>query len=134
MITVPVSRRTALGALVGATTLAFSPALRAQGNPKVRVGVLKFGTVNWELDSLKHNAFDKAHNVDVEVVYFAGEDATNVAILAREIDLIVSDWLWVSRLRSEGEDLALIPYSTAVGAIMVKQDSPIKAIPATPRE
>ncbi|RFC66783.1 MULTISPECIES: ABC transporter substrate-binding protein [Mesorhizobium] len=129
MITVPVSRRTALGALVGATTLAFSPALRAQGNPKVRVGVLKFGTVNWELDSLKHNAFDKAHNVDVEVVYFAGEDATNVAILAREIDLIVSDWLWVSRLRSEGEDLALIPYSTAVGAIMVKQDSPIKAIP-----
>lgn len=124
-----ISRRNALGTLAGVTAFALSPALRAQDLPKVRVGVLKFGTVNWELDSLKYNGFDKARNVDVEIVYFAGEDATNVAILAGEIDLIVSDWLWVSRLRSEGEDIALIPYSTAVGAIMVKEDSPIKAIP-----
>ena len=42
--------------------------------------------------------------------------------------MIVSDWLWVSRLRSEGEDLTLVPYSTAVGAIMVGQDSPIRTI------
>jgi len=129
MILLPVSRRAALGTLAGGVTLAFSGSLHAQSNPKIHVGVLKFGTVNWELDSLKHANFDKAHNIDVEVVYFAGEDATNVAMLAGEIDLIVSDWLWVSRLRSEGEDLALIPYSTAVGAIMVKEDSPIKALP-----
>lgn len=126
---IPVSRRTALGMLAAAFALPWGWNARAQALPKVRVGVLKFGTVNWELDSLKHNGFDKAHGMDVEIIYFAGEDATNVAMLAGEIDMIVSDWLWVSRLRSEGEDLALIPYSTAVGAIMVKQDSPIKAIP-----
>ena len=95
---------------------------------KVRIGVLKFGTVSWELDTLKHHKFDAANGIDLEVVYFAGEDATNVAMLAGEIDIIVSDWLWVSRLRSEGEDLTLAPYSTAVGAIMVRQESPIRTI------
>ena len=96
---------------------------------KVRVGVLKFGTVSWELDTLKHHGFDAANGIDLEVAYFAGEDATNVAMLAGEIDIIVSDWLWVSRQRTEGSDITLAPYSTAVGAIMVSQESPIK----TPR-
>ena len=49
-------------------------------------------------------------------------------MLAGEIDMIVSDWLWVSRQRSEGVDLTLAPYSTAVGAIMVRQGSPIRTI------
>jgi NitT/TauT family transport system substrate-binding protein len=93
------------------------------------VGILKFGTVNWELDTIKHNGFDTANGVDVEMVYFAGEDATNVAMLAGDLDVIVSDWLWVSRQRSEGADLTLAPYSTAVGAIMVKNDAPMRALP-----
>ena len=95
---------------------------------KVRIGVLKFGTVSWELDTLKHHGFDTANGVDLEVAYFAGEDATNVAMLAGEIDIIVSDWLWVSRQRTEGSDITLAPYSTAVGAIMVSQESPIKTL------
>ena len=97
--------------------------------PKIRVGILKFGTVNWELDTIKHNGLDTAQGIDVEVVYFAGEDATNVAMLAGDLDIIVSDWLWVSRLRSDGADLTLAPYSTAVGAIMVKEDAPMRTIP-----
>ena len=42
--------------------------------------------------------------------------------------MIVSDWLWVSRQRSEGSDVTQVPYSTAVGAIMVKEDSPIRSV------
>lgn len=123
-----ISRRAALSMLGAAGALAASPA-RAQAAPKIRIGVLKFGTVNWELDSLRQNGFDKAHGIEVEPVFFAGEDATNVALLGGDVHLIVSDWLWVSRLRSEGEDIALIPYSTAVGALMVKDGSPVKTIP-----
>jgi NitT/TauT family transport system substrate-binding protein len=95
---------------------------------RVRVGVLKFGTVNWELDTIKHHRLDTANGVDVVVTFFAGEDATNVAMLAGELDVIVSDWLWVSRQRTEGSDVTLFPYSSAVGAVMVKQDSPIKSL------
>lgn len=94
----------------------------------VRVGVLKFGTVNWELDTIKHNKLDEKYGVDVDIRFFAGEDATNVAMMAGDVDVIVSDWLWVSRQRASGADLTMVPYSTAVGALMVRDDSPIKTL------
>jgi NitT/TauT family transport system substrate-binding protein len=123
-----ISRRGALRlAALGTAAILARPGA-ASTAAKVRIGVLKFGTVSWELDTLKYHKFDAANGIDLEVVYFAGEDATNVAMLAGEIDIIVSDWLWVSRQRSEGDDVTLAPYSTAVGAIMVKEESPIRRI------
>lgn len=92
----------------------------------VRVGVLKFGTVSWELDTIKRHKLDEKHGITVDVQAFAGEDATNVALMAGAVDMIVSDWLWVSRQRATGADLAFVPYSTAVGAIMVPPESSIK--------
>ena len=91
----------------------------------VRVGVLKFGTVNWELDTIKHHKLDEKHGIDIDIRFFAGEEATNVAMMAGDVDVIVSDWLWVSRQRAAGEDLTFVPYSSAVGAIMVPDKSPI---------
>jgi NitT/TauT family transport system substrate-binding protein len=122
----PISRRHLLGLAASAASIALAE--RGITAPKVRIGVLKFGTVSWELDTLKHHGLDAANGIDLDVAYFAGEDATNVALLAGEIDIIVSDWLWVSRQRSEGGDLTLVPYSTAVGAIMVRQDSPVRKL------
>ena len=124
-----ISRRSVLCLAALGTTGLLSATSVAHAAAKVRIGVLKFGTVSWELDTLKHHEFDAANGIDLEVVFFASEDATNIAMLAGEIDIIVSDWLWVSRLRSEGDDVTLAPYSTAVGAIMVKEDSPIWTIP-----
>lgn len=92
----------------------------------IRVGVLKFGTVNWELDTIKRHKLDEKHGVNIDVRFFAGEDATNVAMMAGEVDIIVTDWLWVSRQRTSGEDLAFVPYSSSVGALMVRDGSPIK--------
>jgi NitT/TauT family transport system substrate-binding protein len=91
----------------------------------VRVGVLKFGTVSWELDTIKRHKLDEKYGITVDVQAFAGEDATNVALMAGAVDMIVSDWLWVSRQRATGMDLTFVPYSTAVGAIMVPPDSAI---------
>jgi len=94
----------------------------------VRVGVLKFGTVNWELDAMTHAGLDHAAGIDVEITAFAGEDASNVALQAGGVDVIVSDWLWVSRLRSDGADLTFVPYSSSVGAIMVPEASALRTL------
>ncbi|RWK56341.1 MAG: ABC transporter substrate-binding protein [Mesorhizobium sp.] len=126
-----ISRRGTLRLAALATAAALVPKTSFAAAPsttRVRIGVLKFGTVSWALDTLKHHKFDIANGIDLEVFDFAGEDATNVALLAGAIDMIVSDWLWVSRQRSEGVDLTLVPYSTAVGAIMVKEGAPIRTI------
>ena len=48
--------------------------------------------------------------------------------MSNAVDMIVTDWVWVSRQRDKGKDFTLIPYSTAAGALMVPNDSPITSI------
>lgn len=86
---------------------------------KLKVGVLKFGTVNWQLDSLKANGFDTAENLELEVVALASKNATSVALQAGDADMIVSDWIWVNRQRAAGEDFVFVPYSNALGALVL---------------
>lgn len=94
----------------------------------VKVGVLKFGTVNWELKALKTAGFDKQNGFDLEIVPFAGGDATKIALQGGAVDIIVSDWLWVSRQRANGVAVSFVPYSSSVGAMMVAGDSDIKSL------
>lgn len=100
----------------------------AMAEEKIRVGVLKYGTVNWALDAMTRNGLDEENGVKVEIVPFAGEDASNVALQAGDVDIIVSDWLWVSRQRAAGADFTFAPYSTSVGSMMVAGDSDMRAL------
>ena len=114
--------------LVGVVALFFSSVLWASDSNVVRVGVLKYGTVNWELKSMQHHGLDKANGFELEIVPFAGGDATRIALMGGAVDVIVSDWLWVSRQRAEGRNLTFVPYSSSVGAIMVPGDSVIASL------
>ena len=95
---------------------------------KLKVGVLKFGTVNWQLDSLKSNGFDMAENLELEVVALASKNATSVALQAGDADMIVSDWIWVNRQRAAGEDFVFVPYSNALGALVLGPGSAVKDV------
>ena len=53
-----------------------------------------------------------------ERVELAANQALTVALLAGDVDLIVSDWLWAMRQRAEGEQFLFAPYSSALGALM----------------
>ena len=96
--------------------------------PTLRAAVLKFGTVNWELDTIKNNKLDEANGFALEVQGMAGGAAAKVAFQGGETDVIVSDWLWVARQRAAGKDYVFIPYSKAVGGLMVPADSSAKSL------
>ncbi|MGB0847689.1 MAG: ABC transporter substrate-binding protein [Thiolinea sp.] len=96
--------------------------------PTIRLGALSFGTVNWELDTIKNNKLDEKHGFKLEVVPMGGGSASDIAFLGGEIDVMVSDVIWAAAQRAEGRDLKFIPYSTAVGGIMVKADSGIDSL------
>lgn len=108
------------------TALLSAPAVAE--NPSVRLGVLKFGTVNWELNVIKHHGLDEAAGVELDVVGLANKDATAIALNAGDVDMIVTDWIWVSRQRDAGADYTFIPYSEAAGGVMVHPDSGITAL------
>jgi NitT/TauT family transport system substrate-binding protein len=113
-------------ALAGLLALSAGYAAAAE---TIRIGVLKFGTVNWEIDSIIHNKLDEANGIKLEPVVLASNDATKIALQAGEVDVIVSDWLFVSRERAQGDQLTLAPFSTSIGAIMVPVDSKIQSLP-----
>lgn len=112
----------------GAAFAILATATLAQEVPTLRASVLEFGTVNWELDTIKHHGFDAANGFDLEVQGVSGSSAAQVAFQGGATDVIVSDWLWVARQRAAGEDYVFIPYSRAVGGVMVATDSTARTL------
>lgn len=92
----------------------------------IRVGVLEFGTVNWELDTIQHYGFDEEHGIDLQMVGLAGRDATTLALRSGDVDAIVIDWIWVSRERAQEYDYTFMPFSKSVGALVVPEESDIE--------
>jgi len=93
------------------------------GAPVLRAAVLKTGTVNWELDTIKRHGLDTANGFELQVQGLAGNPATRIAFQGGEADVVVADWLWVARQRAEGKDYVFIPYSKAVGGLLVPEGS-----------
>ncbi len=94
--------------------------------PVIRVGALTFGSVAWELEVIRARAL--APGITIEVVKLAGTPASQVALQGGRVDVIVQDWLWVSRQRASGADWTLSPTSAAVGAVIAPAASPVRSL------
>jgi NitT/TauT family transport system substrate-binding protein len=95
--------------------------------PVVRIGLLEFGTVNWEIAAMR-NGLDQAHGIKIEPVVLADKDAAAIALLSGQVDVIVTDWLWVARQRAAGKDFTFVPFSTAAGGVLVGPQSSLHKI------
>jgi NitT/TauT family transport system substrate-binding protein len=96
--------------------------------PEVRVGVLKYGTVNWEIAVIKHYQLDKKYNFNLQVMPLSTKNASAVAIQSKAVDIILSDWLWVNRQRFNDKNYTLVPTSIASGGLYVAGDSSAKSV------
>ncbi|WP_408015595.1 ABC transporter substrate-binding protein [Rhizobium alarense] len=115
--------------LAGAAVAALLSCLPALAEtPVLRAALQLSGTVNWEVDTIRHYGFDRSNGFSIAVSDVAGAPAAQLALVAGEVDVIVSDWLWVARQRAAGRDLVFIPYSRTVGGLMVAADSPAKSL------
>src|SRR3546814_19354921 len=67
----------------------------------VRVGVLKYGTVNWEISIIQRHEMDVQHGFQLAVLALASDQATAVALQAGDVDITASHLRWVSRQRHQ---------------------------------
>ena len=111
--------------LAAIATIALVPCCVAE---PIRVAVQKTGTFAWELSVIRAHGLDKEARLSIQVVELASPEAGKIALRAGNADVVVSDWLWVSRERGLGARLAFYPYSSTVGAVMVPASSPIKTL------
>ena len=91
----------------------------------IKVGSLQYGSVNWELKLIKELELDKKNNFNLEIIELASKNAAAVALQGGAVDLIVTDWFWVSRQRSEGRLFSFVPHSMAAGGLIAPKDSKI---------
>ena len=96
--------------------------------PAIRIAALKFGTLNWELETIRRQKFDHASGFQLQVIPLAGISATRTALLSRSSDVIVADWLWVNRQRAQGQGLQFVPFSTSIGKLMLARNSGIDSL------
>ncbi len=113
----------------GFSSLLFSFAgANAVSAKEIRVAALKFGTVNWVLDVIKNYKLDEKHSFQMTVVPLASTNGAKIALQGGSAEIAITDWIWVSRRRAEGADFSIVPYSSAVGHVMVSSSSEIKTL------
>ena len=107
--------------LVGTASAAFAA-------DRLRIGVQSTGTFAWQLDVIRRHGLAEAANLKLIDTEMASPDAGKLALNAGTVDIAVVDWLWVARERGLGTKLQFYPYSTAVGAIMTRNDSAVRSL------
>ena len=98
----------------------------------VTVGMLKFGTARWEMQVIKDHKLDEKFGIDLKLMDVAGKQASHVAIMAGEADIVLSDFLWVAVLRGQGDGFTLVPHSYAVGGLIVPANGGISSLADLP--
>ncbi len=117
-----------LQSLIACAAFLLAASSGANTLPDLKLGALKFGTVKWELETIKRLELDKKNGFNLEVVDVAGKQASTLSIQNDAVDVIVTDWIWVANQRSEGKDYQFTPYSKAVGSLMVGPKSSINSL------
>lgn len=123
----PLRRRQLLASAAGLAFLA--PLGRARAAEVMRIGTLRFGSFSWELAVIRRHGLDHDAGITLDLHEFASSPASQVALQAGSVDLIVQDWLWVVRERSTGADWSFVPFSSALGAVVVPPGSPLTSLP-----
>jgi NitT/TauT family transport system substrate-binding protein len=113
-----------------AAAFAFSPS--DDPPPEITVGVLSYGTAQWEMKVIKDNDLDRKAGVELTVRPLSGSQAGDVALLAGDVDVILTDFVWVASQRAQGNMITNVPHSLAVGGLLVRPDSGIGSVEDLP--
>lgn len=123
-----IDRRGLLAGSTAALAATAWPRVAWSAGGPLRVASLKFGSLSWLLETIKAEGLEAATGFKLDTLEVASNQAGPVALLAGEADVIVSDWTWALRQRGMGDKLKFAPYSSALGSLMVPNDSPIRTL------
>jgi NitT/TauT family transport system substrate-binding protein len=77
---------------------------------------------------IKDMKLDEAHGINLILRDVADSRAGQVALLAGEVEIILSDFVWVAGQRTAGNMVTAVAHSLAVGGVMVTPDSTITSV------
>jgi NitT/TauT family transport system substrate-binding protein len=116
------------GILLAIVTFAGMSGASSRASEIIRVAVQRSGTFGWELAVIRAHGLDRQANLSIQVNELVSPEAGKIALRGGSADVVVSDWLWVSRERGLGAKLTFYPYSSALGAVMIPKVSSIRTL------
>ena len=115
-------------ALISTAILSPVTPVLAEPLPTVRVAVLQFGTVNWEMDVIRRHELDKKYHFFLDVTPVGGKHASAISLQSHAVDIIYGDWIWVNRQRFNNRMFGFSPVSAAAGGLYAQSNSPVVSI------
>jgi NitT/TauT family transport system substrate-binding protein len=119
-------RRAVTVGLLGAAWIASSGS-GPQGKT-IRLALQDGGTAGWEIAAMRAAGLDEHHGIKLDLRAVADSRAGQVALQAGEVDVILSDFVWVSSQRNQGADFTLVPHSLAVGGLMADPSGSVRTV------
>lgn len=119
--------KTFFAALLGLAVLA-APLAAAADPYQINLGLQQTGTAQWEITAMQDLGIDKKHNIQVNIRPLATDQAGQVALQTGTVDIILTDFIWVSLQRHQGNMVTIVPHSLAVGGLMTDPDGPVKSV------
>lgn len=120
------NRRIVLTGLLG--TAWFATSGFGPESKEITLALQEGGTASWEIAAMRAAGLDEYNHIKIVVRDVADSRAGQVALQAGEVDVILSDFIWVSSQRNQGADFTFVPHSLAVGGLMVDPNGPIKTV------
>lgn len=121
--------RIAATLMLAGALVALAGAARAEDpTHSLVLGLQESGTVQWEIAAMRTLGLDAAHRLSLEIRPLADSRAGQIALQAGAVDVILSDFIWVSAQRAAGSDATMVPHSLTVGGLMVPADSAINTV------
>ncbi len=114
--------------ILAASLMLGGMAFAVSAQDKLVLGLQESGTALWEIEAVRNLGLDLKHGVTLEIRPLADSRAGQIALQAGAVDVILSDFTWVSAQRHLGSDFAFVPHSLAVGGLIVPADSEIETI------
>lgn len=101
----------------------------ASGGPKpIVLGLQPTGTASWEIEVIRARDLAAKHGIELVVKEVADNRAGSVALLAGEVDIVLSDFFWVSIQRARGTAVSFVPHSLTVGGVLTRPGSGIAGV------
>ena len=121
------SRREVLAAACAAASLAPLGA-RAERKSVLTAGAVQFGTGQWLFDVIANGKLDAAEGFTLSQRLLASNSAADIALLGQQADIAITDWFWVMRQRSLGGDYLFMPFTAALGGVIVPEGSQLRTV------
>ena len=109
----------------GILTAAINTASAAEA---VYVGVPLFGPGPWEIDTIRRHKLDELAGLQIEVVDLGGKLVSPVALDTEAADFVMTDHLFVSEQRWQGQEYTFVPHTKLGGNLIARPDRGINSI------